>query len=469
MFSCAGTDGKNGVDGTDGKDAVIEVSDDGYLLINGEKTEYRFNKKDCKIRINVENPLYGEVSGEGAYSYGTAVILSAEPNKDGVFVAWKNSDGDVISTKNDLLAVADYGETEFTALFARSPEKVTARINVKFDESVLSEAVYTGDVETPLTEGAVLKFSNYGENALILYAVDSLTFSLDSAKIKEDVSNGKISNGILIAYEQFVTLFDEKEYYPDEIRDFYYFVTGRPNNKYQVKISSSDKSGKIFLANGDEPYSEQNYLAGTVLKLKAQPETREINGKTFETADFSGWVVNGKKVSSEPTFVYKVTEKSEIVAEFTPKTKLILTIKSGEDGLNPSRYTEFGLPYKASGSINGEIFETVIAFTGGVATLELGYYSAGETFVLQLKLHCVQNHNFCNDLNTWRYVFLSYEYSDVKIGEGNSLLFFVPKGTDGESIIGVKFVRTCNFYSNATNDKGENAKEYLYGSGFGLI
>lgn len=472
LLSCSGTDGvdgKNGADGTDGKNAVIEISEDGFILVDGKKTEYRFNKKDCSIKINSENARYGKVTGDGAYAYGTAVMLTAEPNEDGVFVAWKNEDGDVISTQNNLLAVADHGETEYTALFARSPEKVIARINVKFDETTLENAVYTGDTETPLMNGVTLKFSGYGENALIMYAVEKQTFEQECAKINEDILSGKLTNGKIISYEQFVTLFNEKEFYPEETRDFYYYIVGKPNNEYRVKISASDKGGNIVLLNGEDLKAEQNYLAGTVLKLKAQPERCEINGKTFETSEFSGWIISGEKVSGESVLVYEVKEDAEITAEFIAKTKLSLTIKSGEDGLISSLYTEFKMPYKATGSINGENFETDISFADGVATVDLGYFSAGETFSLQLKLHCIQNHRFCNDQNTWRYVRLLYEYANVKIGEGNALIFFVPEGKDGKSEIVVNFVRTCNYYSNATNEKGENAKEYLYGSGYGLI
>lgn len=477
MISCAGTDGKDGADGkdgingTDGKNAVIEVSDDGFILVNGTKTEYRFNKKDCKIKIAAINGRYGKTTGEGSYAYGTAVMLNATPEPGGVFVCWKNADGDVISTQNDLLAVADRGENTYTAVFACAPENVTARINVKFDESTLKNAEYTGDAETPLLNGATLKFSNYGENALVLYAVDAQTFEKESAKLNEDISNGALTGGKIIAYEHLVTLFNKKDVYYSEICDFYFYVAGRPNSRYDIKISASHKSGKITLSTGGEVQAEQNCLAGTVIKLKAQPESEVINGRTFEISDFSGWIVNGKKVSDKRNLVYTVEEKAEITAEFIPKTKLTLTIKSGEAGLTAWRYAEFDMPAKASGSINGKSFEKDISFVSGAATLDLGYYTAGETFSLELKLHCPQPSKFplFPDEDTWRFVHLSYEYASAKIGEGNSLVFFVPESNDNKSEIGVYFVRTCNYCSDAVNETGENAKEILRESGYGLI
>lgn len=112
-----------------------------------------------------------------------------------------------------------------------------------------------------------------------------------------------------------------------------------------------------------------------------------------------------------------------------------------------------------------------MSFAGDEATIDLGYFSAGETFTLQLKLYCNQTADFklCDEKDTWRYIRLLYEYSGVKIGEGDTLIFFVPKGVGGKLEIGVNYVRTCNYYSNATNDKCENAKEGLAGSGYGLI
>lgn len=470
-----GTDGKDGTDGADGENAVITVTDDGFLSINGEKTNYYLSKKDCSVKIKVENEKFGAAYGSGSYAYGKAVLLTAEPAANGVFVEWKDSLGKTLGKDENLLHVTDNGETEITAFFACSPAAVTAKINVRFDGATLPSASYVGETEAPLLGGANLKFEDYGENALILYAVDKQTFEKSDEEINEIISSGEFGSGERITYEKHIGLFDKSAVYPDETAEFYYYVAGKPNARYSVNVSSSDQSGNVTVSGGDKLSGEKGYLAGTVLKLNAKPKTEKINGITYEASDFLGWTVGDKIISTEREIAYEVTESAEITAKFAPKTKLSLTLKSGEDGLTSYRYPDSKEPSKAEGSINGKSFEANIVFDSGVAKIDLGYFTLGEFFSLELRVYAEPNYNTTADWNpfrfenSWRYIRLIYEYDGGKIGEGNSLTFFVLGGSDNRAEISVKYIRTGNFYTSATNEKGENAKERMSGSGYGLV
>lgn len=72
-YKAIGTDGKDGVDGKDGIDSItptIEISDDGYWIINGVKTEHKAIGIDGKDGVNGTNGKDGvtptiEISDDG--------------------------------------------------------------------------------------------------------------------------------------------------------------------------------------------------------------------------------------------------------------------------------------------------------------------------------------------------------------------------------------------------------------------
>ncbi len=86
-----GLDGKDGKNGADGKNAVIEIEENGDILVDGKNTGYLFRKNDTTVRIFTEGSVYGTASGGGSYPYGTAVLLRAEPQKFGTFIGWRDA------------------------------------------------------------------------------------------------------------------------------------------------------------------------------------------------------------------------------------------------------------------------------------------------------------------------------------------------------------------------------------------
>lgn len=464
-------DSLNGKDGANGNNANIQINEDGYININGEQTEYYFVNKDCKVIVNIENPTYGKVIGGGDFSYGSGTLLNAVPFENGVFVAWKDKDSNIISEDKDLVVVVNHGENIYTAIFACSPDYVTANINVKFDESTLPNADYIGKNNVKLTEGIDLKFDGYNDKSLILYTLDKQNFDLNYEQINEKINNGEIKNPKTISYDEYISLYDKnKTYYEPEI-DFYYYVIGKASSKYTVNISSIGTYGVITYLDGSSIIPSQEYQSGSVIKLKTASTKKIVNGNEFEVCNFSHWEINGKKASTENELVYSIWENTNIVAHFISKTKLNLIIRSDEYGLTEGRYKECKDPSKAIGSINGNNFDVDLDLSLGYKTIELGYFDAGEIIALQLKIYAEPNSKVPLFLfeNSWKYINLSYSYNGTTIGSGNSLLFFVPPGVNDESFLTVKYIRTTNYISEAKDESGNLVKETLNGSGFGLL
>lgn len=466
LASCSALDGSNG---KDGKDAKIEVNEDGYIYIDEEPTDYFFVKNDSKVRVAIEHEQYGSVSGEGDYPYGTAVLLSAKPKEGGVFVGWKNEDGILLSQERERLIVTDYGENLYTAVFASSPERVEASIHVRIDESTLPNASYTGLQSVPLLDGVTLSFEGYGEKSLLLYPLDAASFALDAASLKTKIASGEII-GKPISFEETIALFETKKNYFEREIDFYYYVEGKEGERHTVEIASVGSYGQVLLATGQAAPSSNEELSGAVLRLMASPLIEEVNGHRFEASSFDYWEINGKRMGNDPKLVYMVSDSVSIVAHFVPKTKLKLTLKSGESGLKADRYEDFKTPFKAAASINGMEFEAALSWNSyGRAEFVLGYFEPQETFSLALKLYSkLSGGTPINEEDTWKYIHLSYFYSGQRIGEGNSLCFFVPPSTNDETSLSVEYIRTFNYFTEAINEEGEN-EEHLSNSGFGLF
>lgn len=465
LSSC---DSLNGNDGNNGNDANIKVNEDGYIYINDEPTEYYFKSKDCKVTINAMHSEYGSVSGSGYYSYGQGVIITAIPNEKGLFVGWTDKDNKIISKDKELLIVADRGENIYTAIFSCKPELVKANINIKFDETSLPNATYKGERRVNLTTGVNLIFDGYDDKSLILYKIDKGIYDLSCSLINEKIFDKKI-RGEAISYEEYVSLYEkDKHYYQEEI-DCYFYVAGRSNPKCLVNISPIGSNGFVTNLDGTN-VSSGEVLYGTVLKLKANVEEKEINGNKVASSRFDYWEINGSRVSSDNLLTYTVWESIDIIAHFTSKTKLSLNISSGEASLNKARYQDCYEIDLVKASINGKEFETNQISSEGKATIDLGYFDMGEVFLLELKLYARTNGEYITNYeNVWKHINLSYYYGSSLIGNGNSLLFFVPPGTNNESNIEVKYIRTLNYNSNATNEDGNDANESLGESGFGLF
>lgn len=466
LASCSSLDGSNG---KDGKDAKIEVNEEGNIYIDDEPTDYFFVSKESSVHIAIEHEEYGDAFGAGDYPYGTGVLLRAKPKEGGVFAGWKKEDGTFLSRDLDHLVVTDYGENRYTAIFASSPEYVEAFVHVRFDGNTLPNASYTGPQKVSLLDGATLSFEGYGEKSLLLYPLDESSYRLDDASLKMKIESGEIK-GRSIPYEESLSLFEEKRDYFERKVDFFYYVVGKEGERHSVEISSVGSYGEVRLANGLVAPSSNEELSGTVLRLRASPLVEEVNGHRFEASSFDYWEVNGKRVSSSPDFVYTVQAPARIVAHFLPKTKLKLTIKSGESGLKAGRYEDFKTPNKAVVAINNMEFEAPLSFnTYGNAELTLGYFEPKETFSLALKLYSkLSGGTPVNEEDTWKYIHLSYFYSGQRIGEGNSLRFFVPPSTNDETSLSVEYIRTFNYFTEAVNEEGEN-EEHLSNSGFGLF
>ena len=458
-----------GSDGKDGKDAKIEVNEDGYISIDEEPTDYFFVKNESKVRIAIEHDQYGSVSGQGDYPYGTAVLLSAKPKEGGVFVGWKSEDGALLSQECEHLIVTDYGENLYTAVFASSPEYVEASIHVRIDEGSLPNASYTGPQSVSLLDGVTLSFEGYGEKSLLLYPLDAASFALDGVSLRAKIASGEIV-GKSISFEETIALFDAKKNYFEREIDFYYYVEGKEGERHTVEIASVGSYGQVLLANGLAALSSSEELSGTVLRLIASPFIEEMNGHRFEASSFGHWEIDGKRVGNDTELVYTVSTSVRIVAHFVPKTKFKLTLKSGESGLKQGPYEDFKTPSKAALSINGMDFKTPLSWNSyGRSELVLGYFEPQETFSLSLKLYSkLSGGTPVNEEDTWKYIHLSYFYSGQRIGEGNSLRFFVPPSTNDEASLTVEYIRTFNYFSEATNEEGEN-EEYLSNSGFGLF
>lgn len=465
LSSC---DSLNGNDGSNGSDANIKVNEDGYIYINDEPTSYYFKNKDCKVTINVEHSEYGSISGGGSYSYGEGTILTAIPNEKGVFVCWKDKNSKITSKDKELLIVADNGENIYTAVFSCKPELVKANVNIKLDESSLPNATYIGEKQVNLTTGVSLIFDGYDDKSLILYKVSKDVYELDYLSINKKILDNEIK-GKVISYEEYVSIYEtDKPYYEEEI-DCYFYLTGRSNPKCLVNISSVGSNGFITNLDGTSVTSKE-VLYGTVLKLKANVEEKEINGEKVATSRFDYWEINGNRVSSDNLLAYTVWDAVNIVAHFTSKTKLSLNINSGEASLKKARYQDCYEIDLVKASINGKQFETKQISSDGKITIDLGYFDVGEMFSLDLKLYAKTNGEYITNYeNVWKHINLSYYYGSSLIGKGNSLLFFVPPGTNNESNIEVKYIRTLNYYSNATNEDGSDANESLGESGFGLF
>ena len=79
-----GADGKDGKDGVDGITPTIEISEDGYWIINGIKTEYKAIGQDGKDGIDGEDGKDGATGKDGVDGANGKDGIDGAPGKDGV-------------------------------------------------------------------------------------------------------------------------------------------------------------------------------------------------------------------------------------------------------------------------------------------------------------------------------------------------------------------------------------------------
>ena len=97
-----------GEDGASGCSVALEGS-----VITAD--EYISAEDDASVAITCEIEGSGEVSGTGTYVRGDAVVLTATPDDDYVFIAWM--DGDEIISTNRVCEFTAKDDTEVTAIF----------------------------------------------------------------------------------------------------------------------------------------------------------------------------------------------------------------------------------------------------------------------------------------------------------------------------------------------------------------
>ena len=162
LTACSGKDGKdgqNGVDGADGLTPTIEISEDGYWIINGEKTDL----KASSDKIDYENPqgLQFFMQDDGTYlvSCGDAKYLS------NIVIPATYNGGAVVGIVND----AFYAHPKLTSITI--PDTVTKIGARAFSNCPNLTTVVIGDSVTNIGECA---FSNC-QNLTSVVIGDSVT------------------------------------------------------------------------------------------------------------------------------------------------------------------------------------------------------------------------------------------------------------------------------------------------------
>ena len=143
-----GTDGKDGIDGTNGKDGkdgvtpTIDISDDGYWVINGQKTNVRATPEEVAPENPQELQFYLKDDGTYTVSGGNVKYLSGivipETYKGGVVVAIEDN--------------AFYNSKSITSVIIG--DSVTSIGSSAFSLCELLESVIIGDSVTIIGEGA---------------------------------------------------------------------------------------------------------------------------------------------------------------------------------------------------------------------------------------------------------------------------------------------------------------------------
>ena len=143
-----GIDGQNGIDGTDGETPTIEISEDGYWIINGEKTDL----KASSDKIDHENPqgLQFFMQDDGTYlvSCGDAKYLS------NIVIPTTYKGGAVVGIVND----AFYANQNLTSITI--PDTVTKIGARAFSNCPNLTSVMIGDGVTSIGEEAFYTCSN---------------------------------------------------------------------------------------------------------------------------------------------------------------------------------------------------------------------------------------------------------------------------------------------------------------------
>ena len=157
-----GQNGKDGADGKDGKDGVtptVEISDDGYWIINGVKTEHRAvgtDGKDGQDGIDGKDGTDGEDGVDGSDAVGVIdayvdatlhlwIVLSDGTKIDAGYVGVKTEptpDPEPDITEPTIIvsnATASAGATnvEITVALKNNPGVTSMLIKIAFDDSAL--------------------------------------------------------------------------------------------------------------------------------------------------------------------------------------------------------------------------------------------------------------------------------------------------------------------------------------------
>ena len=174
-----GDDGKDGVDGTNGKDGktpTIEISSDGYWIINGTKTEYKAIGKDGTNGTNGTNGKDGktptiEISADGYWVINGTKTEYKAIGKDGVDgtngTNGKDGKTPTIEISADGYWIINGTKTEYKAIGKDGVDGASIE-KIEFDEQgrlviTLTNGIVLDPVELPKKEEHVHSFGGLVE------------------------------------------------------------------------------------------------------------------------------------------------------------------------------------------------------------------------------------------------------------------------------------------------------------------
>ena len=294
-----------------------------------------FEHKEYTLTVNTdgEGSVSEEVVQQAAatqdeYDSGTVVELTAEPAEGWTFVKWQ---GDLTTSENPATITVD-SEKSVTAVFVRREYAFT--VNSEGEGSV-SEEVISG------SEGESSGYLFGSEVQLTAEPAEGWAF----VEWQGDLSSNENPAQITVDSEKSVTVAFEREY-PLNI------VTEGEGNVTEEIVSGGR--------------GEEGYLAGTEVRLEAQPSgenaflrwegdlsgsenptTITVNGEKSVTAIFSqptevGGIINSDRTWTEANSPYYVVDKLQIAEGATVTVEAGATIEGRTDAYNGTSIEIFG-------------------------------------------------------------------------------------------------------------------------------
>lgn len=298
---------------------------------------------DCTVSVTVVPTGSGETTGQGEYTNGDNVVLTATPTTGYEFVNWVDSDSSQVLGTETTYAIESIGRNwNINANF--SPIQFTVSANVDPENSGTVEGTGSFNMGTDVTVTATAStgytFTNWLEGGSFLsdqasYTINSIAadheltakFNINTYNVTLSVDpmgggtvegNGTYEYGTDVSltaqsnsgynflgwYENGELVSSNANYTIESIDDNHEFVAKFTVSRYTISTSSYPNDGGTTTGGGDYDLNDSVTVEAT-------------ESANYE---FTNWTENGVEVSSQRAYTFTVTSDRSLVANFSIRT-----------------------------------------------------------------------------------------------------------------------------------------------------